>query len=672
MRKQIARAIIAMIGMLMSICVAAQTTASVEPAVRNGADPGGIGRGIKVPRLIKFSGAFQTPSGTALTGTHGVTLALYKERQGGAPIWQETQNVDLDSQGRYSVLLGATKSEGVPMDLFATDEPRWLGVQVVLPGYQEEPRVLLVSVPFALKAVEAETLNGLPLSSFVLTPEGARNAAVSGLTGVVEESKSAASLRSAAGVSGTGTTNQLTKWLDTNGTLGDSSVYENGGNVGIGTASSPAGKLDVFGTLIAGDSTNTTPDRTHTPALALRSGKTASSATSLEFIGTTNGYSAPGPSYDQGRIYGIFDGPFYFNARITIASPSSSGAFTDVLSVKNGNVGIGTITPAQRLDVSGNINASGAVAAASFVGSGASLTGLSASNLSTGTIANNLTSATSANTASAIVSRDGSGNFTAGTITASAFSGGGALLTGVNAAQLNGVTTYARTDLGNTLSGTQAINGAVSVRNGTFEQLSVDQSGNLTMLGSLSAGTGNFVTASGNDLLVGQATNGSTISNVFRVDSTGKGYFNSGTQTGGADFAESFAVLGDHRNYEPGDVMVIDPSGKRRMALSTTPYSTLVSGIYSTKPGVLATPYDIDHNGNVAKEVPLAMVGVVPCKVSAENGAIVVGDLLVTSSVPGHAMRGTNRERMLGAVVGKALEPLASGTGVIQVLVTLQ
>ena len=73
-----------------------------------------------------------------------------------------------------------------------------------------------------------------------------------------------------------------------------------------------------------------------------------------------------------------------------------------------------------------------------------------------------------------------------------------------------------------------------------------------------------------------------------------------------------------------------------------------------------------------ANEIPLAIVGIVPCKVSAENGPIQPGDLLVTSSTPGHAMKGTDRTRMLGAVVGKALEPLNEGNGIIQVLVTPQ
>lgn len=73
-----------------------------------------------------------------------------------------------------------------------------------------------------------------------------------------------------------------------------------------------------------------------------------------------------------------------------------------------------------------------------------------------------------------------------------------------------------------------------------------------------------------------------------------------------------------------------------------------------------------------ASEVPMAMVGRVPTKVSAENGSIKVGDLLVTSSTIGYAMKGTDRSQMLGAVIGKALGPLDAGTGVIEVLVTLQ
>jgi hypothetical protein len=174
--------------------------------------------------------------------------------------------------------------------------------------------------------------------------------------------------------------------------------------------------------------------------------------------------------------------------------------------------------------------------------------------------------------------------------------------------------------------------------------------------------------ANGGDLFVGRAA-GNT-SNVFRVDPTGTVYADGGYKTGGADFAEAFAVRGATTAYAAGDVLTIDEGATRRLMLSRQPYSTLVAGIYSTKPGVLARPYGMDRDPH--SDVPLAVMGVVPCKATSENGAIKPGDLLVTSRKEGFAMKGTNRRRMVGAVVGKALQPLAQGDGVIQVLVTLQ
>jgi hypothetical protein len=158
---------------------------------------------------------------------------------------------------------------------------------------------------------------------------------------------------------------------------------------------------------------------------------------------------------------------------------------------------------------------------------------------------------------------------------------------------------------------------------------------------------------------------------VFRVDANGSVFADGGFHSGGADFAESFAVKGTRNAYAPGDVLTIDDSANRQVKLSQEPYSTLVAGIYSTKPGLLASPHALD--GKVSStDIPMAVVGVVPTKVSAENGTVHRGDLLVTSSTPGYAMKGTDRSRMVGAVVGKALEPLSGDKGVIQVLVTLQ
>lgn len=141
------------------------------------------------------------------------------------------------------------------------------------------------------------------------------------------------------------------------------------------------------------------------------------------------------------------------------------------------------------------------------------------------------------------------------------------------------------------------------------------------------------------------------------------------TGASGGDFAESVDVTGSRAKYQPGDVLVIDPNSPGRFLKSVEPYSTSVSGIYSTKPGNVGRRQTTPRT---ADEVPMAMMGIVPTNVTAENGPIKPGDLLVTSSTLGYAMKGTDRGRMLGAVIGKALGSLDSGKGVIEVVVTLQ
>ena len=168
------------------------------------------------------------------------------------------------------------------------------------------------------------------------------------------------------------------------------------------------------------------------------------------------------------------------------------------------------------------------------------------------------------------------------------------------------------------------------------------------------------------DFVVG--ANGWLGTRYWRVDRTGRGYFNGGTQTGGADFAEQVSVKGKEADYEPGDVLVISDSADRTVELSTEPFATTVIGVYSTKPAVLANAPDADEP---LKGIPVAIAGIVPCKVSAENGPIHRGDLLVTSSTPGHAMKaGPNPPQ--GTILGKALGELEEGTGVIEIIVTLQ
>ena len=156
---------------------------------------------------------------------------------------------------------------------------------------------------------------------------------------------------------------------------------------------------------------------------------------------------------------------------------------------------------------------------------------------------------------------------------------------------------------------------------------------------------------------------------VFRVDDEGSVFAAKGFFTGGVDYAESVAVTGERKGYQPGDVMAIDEKAADGFSLTRSAYSTLVAGIYSTQPGMLASTHPMEPE-KFAAEVPLAMFGIVPCKVSAENGAITRGDLLVSAATPGYAMKGTDRTKMLGAIIGKALDPLPKGTGVIRVLLS--
>jgi len=149
----------------------------------------------------------------------------------------------------------------------------------------------------------------------------------------------------------------------------------------------------------------------------------------------------------------------------------------------------------------------------------------------------------------------------------------------------------------------------------------------------------------------------------FKVTNAGNVTADGSISGGGADYAELLpAVDGLH----PGDVLVIGADGQ--LERSSLPAQPTVVGVYSTKPGFVGGGGDeTDPTG----KVPLAVIGVVPVKASAENGPIQPGDLLVSASLPGHAMKAP-ADPAPGTVIGKALGSLLSGTGVIQLLVLLQ
>jgi len=305
------------VGLLGSSTATAQTSPAAAPSERTPAV-------ISVPRLVKFSGAVQDSGGNPRSGITGITFALYKDQSGGGALWLETQNVTLDAQGHYTVLLGANSAEGMTSELFSANEAQWLGVQ---PEGQTEQRVLLVSVPYALKAADAETLGGRPASSFVLAVPVANGSSSSGTQ---SGSAANAALPQAACatppcnvVTAGGTPNFLSKFQDAT-TVQNSAIFESGGLVGIGN-SSPTRTLDVSGEIRVGG------------------GNIYMQRNLTDLAGRRN-WAWGTETFNVGDVS-------LFVSTSNTAFPSSP-VFT---ALSNGHMGVGLPTPAQQLSVAGTI-----------------------------------------------------------------------------------------------------------------------------------------------------------------------------------------------------------------------------------------------------------------------------------------------------------------------------
>jgi hypothetical protein len=144
--------------------------------------------------------------------------------------------------------------------------------------------------------------------------------------------------------------------------------------------------------------------------------------------------------------------------------------------------------------------------------------------------------------------------------------------------------------------------------------------------------------------------------------------------TGGSDLSEQFDVTAPDGTPEPGMVVVIDPENPGQLKLATQAYDRKVAGVISgangVRPGMLMGQRDTAADG----QYPVALTGRVWCWCDASYGAIEPGDLLTTSSTPGHAMRiGDDCAAPRGCVIGKAMTGLATGErGLVLILVSLQ
>ncbi len=198
-----------------------------------------------VPSIVRFSSSASDVNAKPLHGATALTFRLYQQQQGGSPLWSETQNVQLDIDGRYTVLLGSSTASGFPVNLFERSQAGWLGVQAQ--GEQEQPRVQLIAVPYALKAADA-SMSGNPsptASVQSINTEASAEPPIADVEPVYYFHFGHHRRGDPPVTTNGGTANFVPLWTDST-ILGNSTLFQLGNSIGIGTTT-PGVTLDVNG-----------------------------------------------------------------------------------------------------------------------------------------------------------------------------------------------------------------------------------------------------------------------------------------------------------------------------------------------------------------------------------------------------------------------------------------
>ena len=287
-----------------------------------------------VPRLIHISGVFRPAVGQP-AAVETITLSIYANQEGGAPVWQETQTIAVDAQGRYALLLGATHADGIPAAIFGSGDAQWLGTVFERAGEVEGPRVRITSVPYALRASDADTLGGRPATDYLLATPAARDAASAAASADAPPAASNDVLP--------GSENVLAKYTAGGANVGNSALYEANGLVGINTTA-PGDALHVR-------FTNTNGGMTGYAVQNL--GASATSYSGMLFydqngaLGQFQGFNNSTHEYRINNIARVTPGGA-FNGSINFMTGSTSRFFVG----STGSIGIGTATPFGAFEVS--------------------------------------------------------------------------------------------------------------------------------------------------------------------------------------------------------------------------------------------------------------------------------------------------------------------------------
>jgi hypothetical protein len=518
-----------------------------------------------VPHLIQFRGTLQNLSGEALTGPVDVTFSLYAEEAGGSALWFETQTVQADSLGNYTVLLGAMTPTGLPMELFTSGEAHWLGVQVT--NLPEQSRVLPVSVPYAMRAGDAETLGGKPASEYLLSSQAgtvAAGAAATSLSGLITKGSTTTTTESP--VTNTITASYIPVFTDGVGTTANSIMFQSGTKIGINT-NTPGFNLDLNGNVfIVGTKT----------AVAGQGG----TMRFREDTGTQRWlFGIPGSAGSQDfQMYN------YANGHAPIFIQKGAASYSLYLN-GNGNVGVGTTSPAAKLDVSGTARVSGLVTLTTGVTGNLKITGTgNALIFPDGTVLSTANASLGGGTITGVTAGTGlSGGGASGGVTlniASNSCAAGLAMTGLP------LTCSAFATLGaNTFAGNQSVTGtsgvvAAGVGATAFSAQATDTSAqNYAVYGVANASDGVGV--------YGQANLGTTVVGVWGISSTGLAGLFSG------DVSISGTLDAATKNFKIDDPL--DPANK--YLVHTSVESSDMKTIYD---GTVT----LDANGEATVQLP--------------------------------------------------------------------
>ncbi|MBE0565689.1 MAG: hypothetical protein IH621_07030 [Krumholzibacteria bacterium] len=494
------------------------------------------GSALGFPGTINYQGILTDTEGTPLEGAHALQFAIYPDSTGGGPLWSELHpGVDV-ADGLFQVLLG--RIQAFPEGLFDSDD-LWLGMAVDQDP-EMQPRMRVTSTPYAFRSEVAD---------------------------------------SAAGGTGGASDGD---WC----VLGNDMYAGVSGNIGIGTAA-PAAKLDIVG-----------------GALGLR--RAGSPEQWLEVRDTNaDGAIVASHSLESNkkplRLQALHDGSGAPSGHTSIVFYVGEAAAptTAMIIGETAEIGIGTVSPARRLEVRDPTRA--------YL------------RLTSDTAYQPSTLELKGRAWGSSVLKLGAINFLD---------------------EADGV----RSSLSYMYSGVPTASWQMVLDPGSGSAVYFHESGNV----------GIGVSAPSRKLEV----DGTTRCHALEI-------------TGGADLAEPFDVSGGS-DIGPGMVVAIDPDLPGRLKLAGHPYDRCVAGIVSGAGGIAAGMV-MGHEGTAADgSHPVALTGRVYCYATADGGPIVPGDLLTTSTVPGHAMKVQDHGRAQGAVIGKAMSRLPEGRGLVLVLVSLQ